>query len=109
MKKWSAAVFLTAVVGVFAGSGYACCSSIGLFDNNVITPEADKTVTVLNGNAAAGSVTGGGQFNHGEYITLTATPNAGYKFAGWYDQYGNRGAQSLLNIFGYQNPKDQRQ
>lgn len=30
-----------------------------------------------------GSVTGGGEYNGGETITLTATPDSGYRFAGW--------------------------
>lgn len=30
-----------------------------------------------------GSVTGGGQYNGGDTVTLTATPDSGYRFAGW--------------------------
>ncbi len=30
-----------------------------------------------------GSVTGGGQYNGGETVTLTATADSGYRFAGW--------------------------
>lgn len=30
-----------------------------------------------------GSVTGGGEYNGGETVTLTAVPDSGYRFAGW--------------------------
>lgn len=32
-----------------------------------------------------GTVSGGGVFNHGESVTLKATPATGYSFAGWYE------------------------
>ena len=41
----------------------------------------DVTVTASEG----GSVTGGGQYLHGEEVTLTAVPEEGYEFAGWSD------------------------
>ncbi len=40
-----------------------------------------RVVTILN--LENGSVTGGGTFNLGAETTLTATPSAGYVFAGW--------------------------
>ena len=38
-------------------------------------------LTVLAGNG--GSVSGAGTFNHGIYANISATPDAGYSFAGW--------------------------
>ena len=39
------------------------------------------TITVVA--AEGGTVTGGGVYDHGESVTLTATADAGYMFAGW--------------------------
>ena len=43
------------------------------------------TVTAVSNNEAYGTVTGGGTYRYEKQITLTATSNAGYAFAGWYD------------------------
>jgi hypothetical protein len=43
------------------------------------------TITVQASPAEAGTVTGGGTFNDQVTTTLTATPNAGYKFVKWQD------------------------
>ena len=42
------------------------------------------TVTVTGEPAEGGTVTGGGTYNSGAYATLTATPNSGWHFVGWY-------------------------
>ncbi|MBR4962379.1 MAG: InlB B-repeat-containing protein, partial [Muribaculaceae bacterium] len=42
----------------------------------------ERTITVEANNAEWGTVTGGATSN--EDITITATPNAGYQFEGWY-------------------------
>lgn len=42
------------------------------------------TVTVTADPAAGGTVTGGGSYSEGLTATLTATPNSGYLFFGWY-------------------------
>ena len=61
------------------------------------TPTADVTlsakyraldqyaVIVSNANEAAGSITGAGNVQEGESVTLTATVNPGYTFLGFYD------------------------
>ena len=43
---------------------------------------SERTITVEANNAEWGTVTGGATSN--EDITITATPNAGYQFEGWY-------------------------
>ena len=45
------------------------------------TPE--YTINVVANNAAWGSVTGGGTYQQGENVTITATPNSGYEFKQW--------------------------
>lgn len=43
-------------------------------------------VTLANDNTSAGSVTLlNGKYNVGDEMTVTATPNLGYSFVGWYD------------------------
>ena len=39
--------------------------------------------TVAVSSTIGGSVTGGGVYNPGDQVTLTATPDSGYRFAGW--------------------------
>ncbi|MBR2903381.1 MAG: InlB B-repeat-containing protein, partial [Clostridia bacterium] len=43
------------------------------------------TITVNKNIAEAGMVGGGGVYEHGTSVTLTANTNAGYTFEGWYD------------------------
>ncbi len=46
--------------------------------------KAQYTVTVSSEATAKGTVTGGGEYVEGTSVTLTATPNSGYVFDGWY-------------------------
>ena len=43
------------------------------------------TITVTSSSTTMGSVTGGGNFNEGEEVTISATANSGYRFTGWND------------------------
>lgn len=43
------------------------------------------TITVSASPTAGGTVSGGGTYRSGKPCTLTATPNAGYTFDGWYE------------------------
>ena len=43
------------------------------------------TITVLSNNDAYGSVSGGGTYDEGTEITLTAMPYQGYRFVSWND------------------------
>ena len=62
------------------------------------TPEPETvavqyTLTVSAGSG--GSVTGGGTFDEGKEVTVTATPNEGYRFTGW---EGNSSTNQNLTI-----------
>ena len=54
------------------------------------------TLTVTAG--AGGTVTGGGTYNPGTTVTLTATPNSGYKFIKWSD--GNTSVTRSVTVTG---------
>ena len=53
-----------------------------VFEENT-TPEPTKYTVTANVDAG-GSATGGGTFDEGATATLTAMPNSGYHFLGWY-------------------------
>ena len=62
------------------------------------TPEPETvavqyTLTVSAG--LGGSITGGGTFNEGKEVTVTAIPNEGYRFTGW---EGNSSTNQSLTI-----------
>ena len=46
---------------------------------------APQTVTVTVIADEGGTVTGGGTYTYGEPVTVTATPNPGYRFDFWYE------------------------
>lgn len=43
------------------------------------------TVSVIASPSDGGTVSGGGSFSSGASTTITATPNTGYTFSGWYE------------------------
>ena len=43
------------------------------------------TITATASPTAGGTITGDGTYNYGDNCTLTATPNTGYTFDGWYE------------------------
>lgn len=47
--------------------------------------EKNIIISVTSNNEAYGTVTGTGAYAEGETVTLTATPNEGYKFLSWND------------------------
>lgn len=49
------------------------------------TSSNEYTITAQSSSPTAGTVTGGGTFNYGANVTLTATPNDGYEFTQWSD------------------------
>lgn len=48
-------------------------------------PPTQYTLTVVSNNNAWGTVTGGGTYDEGTTVTLTATANSGYHFVRWQD------------------------
>ncbi len=48
-------------------------------------PATQYTITVNSNNSAWGTVSGGGTYNSGATVTLTATPNSDYRFVRWQD------------------------
>ena len=56
------------------------------------------TITVLSANTTMGTVSGGGTFDEGSTITITATPNSGYHFTQWSD--GNTNASRTVTVTG---------
>lgn len=52
------------------------------FGGNLVWPTY-YTISVTASPSAAGSVTGGGTYQEGSSVTLNATVNSGYVFAGW--------------------------
>jgi hypothetical protein len=48
-------------------------------------PTPQYTITVTANDPAMGSVSGGGTYDEGSVITLTATPDSGYRFMCWND------------------------
>lgn len=56
------------------------------------------TLTTAVSPEGAGTVTGGGTYEHGKTATLTATPKTGYKFVKWSD--GNTSATRTVSVTG---------
>ena len=53
-------------------------------DRNITATFTTVTYTITVSPAYNGTATGGGTFAEGAEVTLTAIPNPGYKFIGWY-------------------------
>lgn len=43
------------------------------------------TITVNSANSSMGSASGGGTYNQGSSVSISATPNSGYRFVHWQD------------------------
>jgi hypothetical protein len=65
--------------GTAVGDYY--CDEIWIDDSP--TPRTNADVTLTNGNPTMGSVSGAGTFTKSVSTTVTATPNAGYRFVNW--------------------------
>lgn len=55
------------------------------------------TLTLKVTPTGAGTVRGGGTYNEGSTVTITATPNSGYKFVNWSDNNTNATRELTLN------------
>ena len=60
--------------------------------------EEIPTATITVTSSGHGSASGGGTFNLGDTVTLTATPDAGYRFVNWTFQ----GGSSVANPLSYE-------
>jgi len=54
-----------------------------VFEANTPEPTQTYTIAVSTSSAEQGSVTGGGSFERGSLVTISATPNDGYQFVEW--------------------------
>ena len=54
------------------------------------------TIVASSNNSSYGTVSGGGTYEEGTQVTLTATPKAGYKFTEWHD--GNTDNPRVITV-----------
>ena len=66
--------------------------------SNGDTPVQQYTITAVSSNSAMGSVTGGGVYDAGTEVTLTATAAAHHHFTGWND--GNMTNPRSITVSG---------
>lgn len=59
-------------------------SMTAVFELENPTPKSTYTITVSASPAEHGSVTGGGTYQEGEAVTITAIANSGYQFKEWW-------------------------
>ena len=88
--------------GTFWGMGRNDSGQIGdgsLTDRSYPVPIISSYILVVNG-APEGNATGGGEWSIGTPVTLTATPNPGYLFAGWVGDLNSTDANVILSPTG---------
>ncbi|MBQ5602315.1 MAG: hypothetical protein IIU77_05785, partial [Clostridia bacterium] len=66
------------------GGGYSLAYSVASYVAGGELAAKNENVTITVDPEVGGTVTGAGDYYLGQYATVTATPNAGYNFAGWY-------------------------
>lgn len=72
-------------------------------DCQSITISTEYTITTSAIPSAGGTITGGGNYNDGATVTLTATPNTGYEFVGWTE---NGNEVSMVNPYTFTISED---
>lgn len=60
--------------------------------------QSSYTITTNVYNNTGGTVSGGGTYNSGVGVTLTATPNSGYRFLKWVDENSAETSTNPLNF-----------
>ena len=86
-------------------SSTASCTLSNLSGNASVTASfiARYTVSTSASPAAGGSVSGGGTYNAGATVTLTAVPSAGYRFASWTGCTSSTPTCTISNLAGNAN------
>lgn len=85
------------------GSGTKYSSGATYTGNKAITLYAQwkvipYTLTVTSANTSMGTVSGGGTYNYGTSVTITASPKTGYRFVKWSD--GSTSASKTVKVTG---------
>ena len=70
----------------------------GIFTTATVVPPTQYTIGVASNNAAWGTVNGGGTFDEGTTVTLTASAAEGYRFVQWQD--GNTDNPRTVTVTG---------
>lgn len=79
--------------GTVSGNRKLCVSTSSTGEYTILVRDSDNTkwipipqytVTTTVSPAGAGVLTGGGAYEEGTEVTITATANGGYEFLGWY-------------------------
>lgn len=78
-----------------AGATYTGNKAITLYAQWKVNPYA---ITVTSANTTMGTVSGGGTYNYGTSVTITASPKTGYRFVKWSD--GNTSASRSVKVTG---------
>ena len=65
---------------------------------NVTLTKKTYTINVSANPAAGGSVSGGGNYTHGDTVNLLATPNEGYEFVNWTENGAQVSASSTYSF-----------
>ncbi|MDB4903275.1 MAG: cell wall/surface repeat protein [Mucilaginibacter sp.] len=71
------------VASVSSSYQFTLMSNRTLVANFKLIPSSQFGVTLSSNPALGGTTTGGGAFNAGSSVTVTASPNAGYTFTNW--------------------------
>ena len=70
--------------GVGVNDQNATATTVSMTQNRTVTALFDLKNYFLNLDSnTGGSVFGGGNYNHGEVVTITASPDSGYQFENW--------------------------
>lgn len=83
------------VIGSTSSSSSATCR---IYDNYIVVNYKIPGYIITVNAGVGGTVTGGGEYDNGTTVTLTATPNTGYKFKQWSD--GDTSATRTVTVTG---------